>query len=87
MAFGRRERSETEIGVEAVGVLGDEVLAADILELGMRGDEGEGGFGQAAAAVRCEHVDIAEVRESRGVGDDADKADLRAVGSVDAEAE
>jgi len=39
------------------------------------------------AAVRFEHVDIAQVGEGRVVGDHAHEADLRVVGCINADAE
>ena len=87
MLIGQGQRLEAELGVEAVGVLRDELLAAEMLEPGVRREERQRGFGEAVAAVGLQPVDVAPVGERRGVGDDPDEADLRAVGGGEPDVE
>lgn len=87
MPIGQGQRLEAELRVEAVGVLRDELLAAEILEPRVRREERQRGFGEAVAAVGLQPVDVAPVGERRGVGDDPDEADLRAVGGVEPDVE
>jgi len=85
--LGLADDGEAKLRVEPMGVAGHEMLATEMLQTWMRREVSERGFREAAAAMRLEHVNVAEVGEGGGVGDDADEADLGAVGRIDAERE
>lgn len=87
VTLGLGKWREAELSVERVSVGGDELEAAQALEARMSGDELKDGLGEAAAAVRLEHVNVAEVGERGEIGDDAGESDLMAFWRVDADAE
>ncbi len=87
VALGVGEWGETELGVEAVGVFGDELETAEVLQTWVRDQELHRGFREAAAAIRFEDIDVAQIGKGRVVGDDADESDLTAIGRVEADAE
>jgi hypothetical protein len=81
------KRLEAKLGVEAVGVLCNQMLPTQTLQAWMSGETAHRGFREPAAAMRLEDINIAKVSERRIIGDHADQANLFARRGVDAKAE
>ena len=71
-----RERVKSELFIEPVRIVGEQVPSTQILKRRMLADGAHQQLGNAAAAMRRQHEDIAEVGEYGEVGDDTSEADL-----------
>ena len=73
---GSSRRLEAMAAVQPVRVARDELEAPQALKIRMRHDGFDQPLAEPAAAVRFEHVHVAEIRVRRAIGHDAREADL-----------